>query len=229
MSKTIMIVGFGPGTATAVAEKFGEKGFSVALIGRNEDRLAAGASALKARGINAYAFPADAADPASIRAAVRTVRSQLGPITVLHWNAYGGTEAGDLLTADPTSLVKVFDVAVFGLLAATDEALPDLKRDGVGAILISNGALGVTSPEADGVAVNFHFMGLALSSAAKHKLVGLLAERLKGYGVYVGEVMVYRTIRGTPSTDSDSVDPSVIAETHWQLYESRGETRAVVK
>lgn len=229
MSKTIMLVGFGPGTATAVAERFGREGFSVALIGRNEDRLVAGASALKAQGINARAFPADAADPASIRAAVRSVRSQLGPITVLHWNAYGGMEAGDLLTADTVSLDKLFDVAVFGLLAATAEALPDLKRGGSGALLISNGSFGVVSPEMDGVAVNFHLMGLALSSAAKHKLAGLLAERLKGEGIYVGEVMVYRTIKGTPSTDGDSVDPSVIADMHWQLYESRGETRAVVK
>ena len=63
MAKSIMIVGFGPGTATAVAEKFGEGGFSVALVGRNEDRLNAGVSALKAKGINAYAITADAADP----------------------------------------------------------------------------------------------------------------------------------------------------------------------
>ena len=38
--KIIAIVGFGPGTATAMAEKFGKEGFSVALIGRSEDRLA---------------------------------------------------------------------------------------------------------------------------------------------------------------------------------------------
>lgn len=61
MAKTIVVVGFGPGNSTAVAEKFGTEGFSVALVGRNEDRLAAGVSALKARGIAAAAFPADAA------------------------------------------------------------------------------------------------------------------------------------------------------------------------
>jgi NAD(P)-dependent dehydrogenase (short-subunit alcohol dehydrogenase family) len=229
VSKTIMIVGFGPGTATAVAEKFGGEGFSVALIGRNEDRLNAGASALKAKGINAYAVPADAADPASIRSAVQNVRSHLGPITVLHWNAYGGMEAGDLLTADQASLHKVFDVAVFGLLAATDEALPDLKQSGEGALLISNGAFGEVSPEIDETVVSLHLMGLALSSAAKHKLVGLLSKRLNADGVYVGEVMVYHTIRGTGSTNDDSVDPSVIAAKHWELYKARGETRAVVK
>jgi hypothetical protein len=138
-------------------------------------------------------------------------------------------EAGDLLTADQASLRKVFDVAVFGLLAATDEELPDLKQSGEGALLISNGAFGEVSPEIDEAVVNLHLMGLALSSAAKHKLVGLLAKRLKGDGVYVGEVTVYRAIRGTGSTGDDSVDPTVIAEKHWELYKARGETRAVVK
>lgn len=227
--KTIMIVGFGPGTATAVAERFGASGFSVALVGRNEDRLNAGVSALKAKGIDAYAIPADAGDPASIRAAVRRVRSQVGPITILHWNAYGGTEAGDLLAADQASVNKVFDVAVFGLLAATDEALPDLKRDGEGAVLISNGASGLVSPDVDEVVINLHVMGLALSSAAKHKLVGLLAQRLKDVGVFVGEVMVYRAIKTDASIQGDTVDPSVVAEKHWELYQARGETRADVK
>lgn len=127
MSKAIVIVGFGPGTATAVAERFGREGFSVALVGRSEERLARGVSALKARGINTFAFPADAADPAAIRAVIRLVRSQIGPITVIFWNAYGGIDVGDLLTADSASLHRVFDAPVFGLLAAVDEALPDLK------------------------------------------------------------------------------------------------------
>jgi len=227
--KTIMIVGFGPGTATAVAEKFGGGGFSVALVGRNEDRLKAGASALKAKCVNAYAVPADAGEPASIREAVRSVRSQLGPITILHWNAYGGMEVADLLAADQTSIDKIFDVAVFGLLAATDEALPDLKRNGQGAILISNGAFGLVSPEVDEAVINLRVMGLALSSAAKHKLVGLLARRLKGDGIFVGEVMVYRAIKTDPSIQGDTVDPSVVAEKHCELYQARGETRAEVK
>jgi NADP-dependent 3-hydroxy acid dehydrogenase YdfG len=48
MSKTIVIVGFGPGVSSAVAEKFGAEGFSVALIARNLARLSAGVAALKA-------------------------------------------------------------------------------------------------------------------------------------------------------------------------------------
>src|SRR5260370_32580801 len=161
MSKTIVIVGFGPSTSTAVAEKFGTEGFSVALVGRNKDRLAAGVSALKARGIVAGAFPADAADPAAIVAAIRSARSELGPMAAIHWNAFGGTEAGDLLTADPAALRRIFDVAVFGLLTATREALPDLKSAGNGAILITNGAVRRRCPGRSANATALQPTGLA--------------------------------------------------------------------
>jgi NAD(P)-dependent dehydrogenase (short-subunit alcohol dehydrogenase family) len=226
MSKTIVIVGFGPGNSTAVAEKFGAEGFSVALVGRSEDRLAAGVSALKARGIAAAAFPADAADPEAIRAAFRSARAELGPIAAIHWNAFGGAEAGDLLTADPAALRGIFDVAVFGLLAATREALPDLKSAGDGAILITNGGFGELSPDIDAYATSLNQMGIALANAAKNKLAGLLAQRLKGDGIYVGEVMVRGTIKGTPTDSGNSVDPLRIADKFWELYQTRGEMLA---
>ncbi len=228
MKKTIVIVGFGPGTSTAVAEKFGAEDFNVALIGRNEQRLAEGVSMLKGRGVNAFAFPSDAANPDSIRSAIRNVRSQVGPISVIHWNAYGGLEPADLLATDNASLRGAIDVAVFELLAAASEALPDLKRDGTGAILVSNGVLGEATAATDAFAVQLGAVGLALSGAAKHKLVGLLAQRLKDDGVYVAEVMVHASIKNTPgeSADYGVVDPAVIAEKYWELYQARSETRA---
>jgi short-subunit dehydrogenase len=60
MSKTIIIVGFGPGVSTAIAEKFGGERFSVALIARSQARLTAGVEALKAKGITAAAYPREA-------------------------------------------------------------------------------------------------------------------------------------------------------------------------
>src|SRR5258708_26645507 len=117
MSKTIIVVGFGPGISTAVAEKFAAEGFEVALVARNQSRLAAGVEALKAKGVAAAAFAADAGDPASIAAAIDQARAALGPITVIHWNAYGGAEAGDLLATAPAAVRGGFDVAAVGLLA----------------------------------------------------------------------------------------------------------------
>jgi NADP-dependent 3-hydroxy acid dehydrogenase YdfG len=229
MGKTILVVGFGPGISTAVAEKFGSAGLSVALVARSEERLAAGVKALKARGIEAAAFPADAGDPAAIRAVVGKARAALGPITVIHWNAYGGSETGDLVTAAPAAVRGVFDVAIVGLLAAVQEALPDLKKTKEGAILITNGAFGDINPHVDEGAVIAKAMGLALANAAKHKLVGLLAQRLKGDGVYVGEVMVAGMIKGTRWDNGQAnLDGPTIANKFWELYQARGEVRARV-
>jgi NADP-dependent 3-hydroxy acid dehydrogenase YdfG len=228
MPKTIVVVGFGPGISTAVADKFGAEGFSVALVARNEERLAAGVHALKEQGVAAAAFPADAGDPAAIRAAIGNARAELGPVTVLHWNANSASEGGDLLTTDPAAVRVVFDVAIVGLLAAVQEALPDLKNTKDGAVLVTNGALGELSPQMDGYAVSLNAMGLALANAAKHKLVGLLAQRLKGDGVYVGEVMVAGGIKGTPTGSADGIESSTVANKFWELYIARGEIRARV-
>ena len=229
MSKTILIVGFGPGVSTAVAERFGAAGFSVALVARHPDRLTAGVEALKAKGILAAAFPGDAGDPDSVRATVAKARAELGPITVVHWNAFGGGGAGDLLTADPEAVAGLFDVAVAGLLATVQEALPDLKRAEDGAILVTNGAFGEMAPMMDGFAVSMNAMGVAVANAAKAKLVGLLSARLKAEGVYVGEVTIAGAIKGTPTDiGAGSIEGRAVAERFWALYQARGEVRARV-
>jgi len=229
MGKTVLVVGFGPGISTAVAEKFGSSGFSLALVGRNEQRLASGVRALKAKGIDAAAFPADAGDPTAMRAVLGRARAALGPITVIHWNASSGNGgAGDFLTADPVAVRGLLDVTVVGLLAAIQEALPDLKASN-GAVLISNGAFGENTPQMDELAATTKAMGLALANAAKHKLVGLLAQRLKGEGVYVGEVMVAGNIKGSAwDKGAATIDGATVANRFWELYQARGEVHARV-
>lgn len=225
MSKTILVVGYGPGISNAVAEKFGAAGFSVGLVARNEARLAEGVKTLGAKGIKAAAFPADASNPASIRAAVAKARSALGPITVIEWTAYSA-EAGDLATAGPDAVRDVFDVAIVGLLAAVQEALPDMKNSKEGAVLVTNGTFADVNPQSDGLAVSMHAMGLAVASAAKHKLVGLLSERLKKDDVFVGEMMVPRPVKGTAFDQGNAtIEAADVAKKFWDLYQDRSEIR----
>ncbi|HEY2177610.1 MAG TPA: SDR family NAD(P)-dependent oxidoreductase [Caulobacteraceae bacterium] len=228
MSKTIVIVGFGPGVSAAMARRFGAEGFSVGLIARNSDRLAAGVEALKARGLTAAAFAADASDPAAIAAALGKVRDALGPITVLHWNAFSGAEAADLLAVEPIEAARVFDVAVVGLLAAVHAVLPDLRAAEKGAILVTNGAFGEMNPMMDAFAIRLAAMGVALANAAKAKLVGLLAERLKDDGVFVGEVTIAGAIKGTPTATEGGIEGSRVADRFWELYAARDGIRARV-
>lgn len=148
---------------------------------------------------------------------------------MIQWNAYGGAEAADLLKADSAAVRSVFDVAIVGLVATVQEALPDLKASTEGAVLVTNGAFGDVNPEIDAYAASGGFMGVALANGAKHKLVGLLAQRLKGDGVYVGEVVVAGMVKGTAwDTGNATVDPSTVADKLWELYRARGELRARV-
>jgi NADP-dependent 3-hydroxy acid dehydrogenase YdfG len=132
------------------------------------------------------------------------------------------------VAADPAAVRDVFDVAIVGLLAAIQEALPDLRNTKEGAVLVTNGAFGEMTAQMDEYAVSLKSMGVALANAARDKLVGLLARRLKGDGIYVGQVMIAGTIKRTAWETADSIDPSTIADRFWELYRGRGEVRARV-
>jgi NAD(P)-dependent dehydrogenase (short-subunit alcohol dehydrogenase family) len=224
MSKTIVVVGFGVGVSAGVADKFGAEGYSVALVARSPERLAAGVAALQAKGIAAAAFPADAGDPVAIRGAVAAARAELGPIAAIHWNAYSGSGMGDLLSVDPVVLGGVVDIAVVGLLSAVQEALPDLKAT-KGAVLVTNGAFGYVEPHMDALGIALDAVGVSVANAAKAKLVGLLAHRLKDEGVYVGEVTIAGVVKGAGWGDG-GIEPSSIADQFWAMAQARDEVRA---
>ncbi len=228
MPRTIIICGYGPGISKAVAERFGAEGFQLALVARTADKLTAGVSALGEQGIKATAFAADLGDPASVREVVKKVRAALGPITVVEWTAYNGG-AGDLSTADAAAVRGVLDVAVTCLVAAVQEALPDLRQQKDAAVLVTNGGLGYFDPKVDAVGVQWNTMGLSVANAAKHKLVGLLSAKLKPENIYVGEVMVLGSIKGSAFDDGHAtIESAAVAGKFWDLYRARGAVTAEI-
>ncbi|MCX5744365.1 MAG: SDR family NAD(P)-dependent oxidoreductase [Proteobacteria bacterium] len=227
MTKTIIVGGYGVGISNAVAEKFGAEGYAVALVARNAERVDAGAKALVARGIKAEGFVADLGDPAAVRAVVAKIRTTLPPIGIVQWTAYA-PGAGDLTTADPAELRTAFDVAVTGLVAMVQAALPDL-RETKGAVLVTNGGLSYLVPQLDTIAVQWGAMGLAIASAAKHKTVRLLAEKLRPDGIYVGEVVVNGSVKGTAfDSGNATLDASTVAAKFWAICQARTDLSVAV-
>lgn len=220
MSRTMIICGYGPGISAAVARKFGSEGYQLALVARSADKLEAGVAALREAGVSAKAFPCDLADPDAVTRMVAEVREQLGPIHTLHWNAYA-SGAGDLTSCDVAELRRGFDVAVTGAVAAVQQALPDLERQG-GAVLITGGGFSQYSDQVDQMVGQWNAMGLALMKAAQHKLTGLLHHKLEARGVYVGSVVVMGMVEGTAFARGGSgLDPNAIAAAFWQLAQTR--------
>jgi NAD(P)-dependent dehydrogenase (short-subunit alcohol dehydrogenase family) len=200
MSKNILVIGYGPGISHAVAEAFGAEGFAVALAARSQEKLDAGKKKLEGKASRVFTQVTDAADPKSVRAFVDKARAELGGVDVLHYNAAGTSGAGDLLTATPEQLANSFNVGVTGLVVAVQAALPDLKKSN-GAVLVTDGGFGLTLDAIDDACVQFKAMGLGVGNAAKHKTARLLHRRLKTEGVYLGEVMVMGSVKGTAWDD----------------------------
>jgi NAD(P)-dependent dehydrogenase (short-subunit alcohol dehydrogenase family) len=175
---------------------------------------------LETAGVVAKAFPCDLGDTQAVRKLVVDARTALGPIGVLHWNAYA-RGARDLTTCEPSELRSVLDVAVHGLLAATQEALPDLKSQ-KGSVLITGGGFAYFDRQVDEAAVEHGAMGLALAKAAQHKMAGLLHNRLAKDGVYAGEVTVLGLVKGTEwDTGQAMLEPDEIADKFWTIHKRR--------
>lgn len=226
MQKTIVVCGYGQGISDAVANKFGSEGFRLALVARNADKLDKAVAEFQTRGIAASAFPADLSDPNAAKGVVKLINHRLGPVDALHWNAYTNI-AGDLMAADATALRTAFDLSVTSLVLIVQEALADLKA-AKGALLVTNGGLGLFDQKIDAMAVQTNSMDLAIANAAKHKLVGLLTEKLRADEITVGEVVVLGLVKGTIwDTGNATIDPSTVAEKFWEIY-SKGESRIVI-
>jgi NAD(P)-dependent dehydrogenase (short-subunit alcohol dehydrogenase family) len=218
MGKTIVVVGYGPGISNAVAERFGAAGFAVALVARHADKLAAAVKQLEAKQVRAAGFVADAGDPAAVRRAVERAREAHGPVTVLHWNV-ATPMAGDLLTAPPEELVTTFRAGVVGLVSAVQAALPDLRQQPDAAVLITNGGFGLFADAIDAMAVQARSMGLSVANAAKHKVSRMLAKQLEPEKIFVAEIMVVGTVKGTAwDRGQATLEASAIGDRFWQLY-----------
>lgn len=226
--KTIMVCGYGPGISEAVARRFGAAGFAVALVARKQDKLAAGVEALRARGVTAHGFVADLGDAEAVPSLVAKVGAALGPVTVIHWNAYT-VGAGDLTTAPLAELRSTVESSVTGLVAAVQAALPDLRRQEGAAVLVTGGGFSSYDPNVDAMIVQWNAMGLAVAKAAQHKLTGLLRAKLAADGIYVGEVVVLGAVKGTPfDFGNATITGDAVAERFWRLYHERQEASAAV-
>lgn len=221
MARTIVICGHGPGISHAVAQRFAKEGFRVALLARNPERLAGAVKDFEAAGVSAKAFPVDLADTAAVTRAFADIRDTLGPVTVVHWNVYGGG-TGDLATGALDELRRSIDLSTTNLFAAVQSALPSLRGQDGAAVLVTGGGLAYYDDKVDAMAVSWGAMGLAVAKASQHKAVGLLRQRLTGDGIYVGEVVVLGIVKGTAFDHGNGqLEAGDIAERFWSLYSAR--------
>jgi len=210
---SITIVGAGAGLGLSIAKLFGRHGFDVALIARNEERLAGFTASLEAAGIKAAGFAADASDQTALASAMERAAERFGGIDVLEFSV---PAAGIMAALDVTveNLRPQFERICYGAVTATRAVLPAMLAAGTGTLLFTTGASSVTPRLAFG---NAGAAGAALRNWALN-LNSALADK----GVYAGHVAIGAWISGTPGpTDAPRLEPDDIARVYWDLHTAR--------
>ena len=130
MARTALITGVGPGTGTALVRRFAEGGYQVAMIARDEARLAALADEVD----GARAYPCNVIQTEALLATLDSIVADLGSPEVVVHNAVGGA-FGDFLSVDPAVLERNFQINTVALLHIAQRLVPAMIDAGHGAVL----------------------------------------------------------------------------------------------
>ncbi len=202
-SKICTVVGIGPGLGFAIAKKFGQEGYQIAMLARRAEALEKYAQDLKQFGVEAYGFKTDVSNTESTVTVFEKIRYTLGSPNVLVYNA-AALRSGDPLSITANDLLQDFQVNVVGALLSVQQVVPEMRNSG-GTILLTGGGFALEPyPE---------FTSLAIGKAAIRNLSFSLAKALEKYRIHVATVTIAGVIE--PGT---LFDPDRIAQEYWRLH-----------
>lgn len=200
----MVLVGMGPGMGLSVAHRFAKEGYRIAFMARRLEAVKSFTDRLRKEGIAAWGYGVDAADPATLQAAFRSIYGSLGEPDVLIYNASVFREALPS-QLDLEDLDLEFRSMVGGFLVSAKEVIPSMKAKGKGTIILTGGGSAI-SPFASGAS-------LCVSKAGQRSLCFCLAQELAPLGIHVATVTICGMI--APGT---SFDPDQIADEFWRLH-----------
>ncbi|MDP3749658.1 MAG: SDR family NAD(P)-dependent oxidoreductase [Phenylobacterium sp.] len=177
MKPLAIVTGVGPGTGAAIARRFAQGGYRVAMLARTVERL----TALEAELEDSLAVPCDVSDPAALTAAVTDLMDRFGaPKAVVH-NAVGGA-FGTFRDIDPKVLETNFQVNVMALLHLARLTTPAMIEAGGGSLIVT----GNTSAQRGKAG----FAGFAPTKAAQRILAESIARDVGPKGVHVAYLVI---------------------------------------
>jgi len=213
-----VIAGAGPGNGAALARRFTEVGYAIALLSRHHAALEPNSNDLP----GARSFECDVTDPTSVGQAFASIRAELGAVDILLYNAGSGVFA-DVETITFEQFEQAWRVNAYGALLCSRQVIPGMKEKGAGSIIF----VGATASRRGGIQT----AAFAPAKAAQRSLAESMARKLWPAGIHValividGVVDLPKTRAAMPDRPSETfVDPAGVAEIAYQL--SRQQRRA---
>jgi NAD(P)-dependent dehydrogenase (short-subunit alcohol dehydrogenase family) len=207
----VLVTGVGPGTGAAIARRFSQGGYAVAMLARTRERLAA----LERELSNARGYPCDVTDETQLDSTIDAIRRDLGTPRVLIHNAVGGA-FGNFMEIDPQVLNRNFQVNTMALLHLARRLAPAMIAAGEGAIVASGNTSALRGKPT--------FAGFAPTKAAQRILAESIARELGPKGVHVAYVLIDAVIdlewtrkRFPDAPDEFFIKPAAIADEIWHV------------
>ena len=209
--RVAVVVGVGPGNGAALARRFADGGYAVAMLARTRTAL----DTLEKEIAGARGFECDVASAESVTRAFAGIKAELGPVDALLYNAGSGVFA-DVETITAEQFEQSWRVNAYGAFLCARQVIPDMKAGRSGSIVF----IGATASRRGGPRT----AAFAPAKAAQRSLAESMARSLWPAGIHVSLVIVDgvvdlpRTRRMMPDKpDSFFIKPSGVAETAYRL------------
>jgi len=206
-----LVTGVGPGTGAAIARRFSQGGYALAMLARNGERL----GVLEREIGNSHAYRCDVTDEAQLDRAIEAIRTDLGEPSVLIHNAVGGA-FGNFMEIEPEVLNRNFQVNTMALLYLARRLAPAMIEAGRGAIVASGNTSALRGKA--------NFAGFAPTKAAQRILAESMARELGPKGIHVAYVLIDAVIdlewtrkRWPDAADDFFIKPAAIADEVWHV------------
>lgn len=206
-----VVAGAGAGNGLALAKRFTDAGYAVALLARSLEKTQKLADKLS----HSRAYACDVGDPVSVAAAFKAIHSELGDVEVLIFNAGSGVFA-DVETITPEQFESSWRINAYGALLCAQQVIPSMKASQKGDIVF----IGATASRRGGA----NTAAFAPAKAAQHSLAESMARKLWPEGIHVSVVIIDgivdlpKTRESMPDRPEDEfVEPEAVAEAAYFL------------
>ncbi len=171
MTRVIAITGASAGIGRATALRLAREGASVAICARRADRLDVVATEIAAAGGQALPIVADVTRAEDMNAFVARTVERFGRLDVMMCNAGFGI-AGAIDEVSPDQIQKLMDVNFTGTYLAVRAALPLLRRQRSGHIIIVSSIVGKRGVPYMGAYAATKFAQVGLAECMRSELLG---------------------------------------------------------
>lgn len=180
-----VITGIGPGMGRSIALGFARYGVDVVLAARDPERLASIAGEVRALGREPLVVPTDISDRDSCRGLIDAAVERFGKIDHLVQNAHHEGDWAPVAEPDIDSWRSIFDVNLYGALYLVEAAVPHMRDNGGGSIVLVNTGAVISNPARLGA---YTASKAALAGAARTLAVEVGQWGIRVNGVFLGGV-----------------------------------------